>query len=201
VTVRHLGWLVGPSLGDIASCPSKPGEPRHERGPRAIGGRRVQHPSHRVDAGAGGRLPAPHAAAAVQAPSRRHSRSRRAARRAGTAPRGRRATRADRQGRLTGAAGCSWMRQVTAAPAPSSRTDRSPARTPRLPGPGGRGGRNREPRRRRRPWSGSPGGPGVAPSSPSDLREAFALLRPRGVWCAAPLGNGPLEPIVTRGRA
>jgi hypothetical protein len=97
-------WVARRTLARRHSVvPEQTSEPLHGRGPRAIGGRRVQHPSHRVHAGAGGRLPASHAEAAVQAPSRRHSRPRPAARRAGTARRGRRAPRADRQGRLTGA--------------------------------------------------------------------------------------------------
>ena len=70
VAVRHLGWLVRPSVADVASCLSNAASPRRT-GPRSDRSRRVQHPSHRIDAGPGGRLPASHGAAAVPSPGAR----------------------------------------------------------------------------------------------------------------------------------
>ena len=125
VAVRHLGWLVRPSVADVASCLSNAASPRRT-GPRSDRSRRVQHPSHRIDAGPGGRLPASHGAAAVPSQARGPARRRAAARGAGSTRGTRRAARAHGAKRLTS--------RYHRARSPS-RTPRSSVQRPNRSGP------------------------------------------------------------------
>ena len=98
---RPPPWVARPPLvADVASCLSNAASPRRT-GPRSDRSRRVQHPSQRIDAGPGGRLPASHGAAAVPSQARGPARRRAAARGAGNTRGARRATRAHGEKRLT----------------------------------------------------------------------------------------------------